>query len=67
MSPSRKPPLSASPGAVAEVVDVPLPYPRNQVETRQEPVYLQLREHLYRSMVAQVMAGRNGGDRAEVA
>ena len=50
--------LSASPGSVAEVVDVPLPYPRTQVETRREPLYLQLREHLYNLMVQQVVAGR---------
>ena len=50
--------LSASPGTVAEVVDVALPYPRNQVETRRDPHYLKLREQLYRSMVDQVMAGR---------
>jgi NitT/TauT family transport system ATP-binding protein len=50
--------MSASPGTVAETVDVPLPYPRSQVQTRREPVYLQLREQLYRSMVQQVMAGR---------
>jgi NitT/TauT family transport system ATP-binding protein len=50
--------LSASPGTVADVVDVPLPYPRNQVETRSQPVYLELREHLYRLMVEQVIAGR---------
>jgi NitT/TauT family transport system ATP-binding protein len=50
--------LSASPGSVAEIVDVPLPYPRHQVETRRQQVYLELREHLYRSMVKQVIAGR---------
>lgn len=50
--------LSASPGSVAEVVDVPLPYPRNQVETRQDLVYLSLRERLYRLMVQQVVASR---------
>jgi len=50
--------LSASPGTVADIVAVPLPYPRNQVGTRREPVYLELRAQLYRSMVAQVMAGR---------
>ena len=50
--------LSASPGTVAEVVQVPIPYPRSQVQTRREPVYLQLRERLYRSMVEQVIAGR---------
>jgi NitT/TauT family transport system ATP-binding protein len=50
--------LSASPGTVADVVDVPLPYPRNQVETRSQPIYLELRERLYRLMVKQVIAGR---------
>ena len=50
--------LSTSPGSVAEVVDVPLPYPRNQVETRQDLVYLALREHLYRLMVQRVVASR---------
>jgi NitT/TauT family transport system ATP-binding protein len=50
--------LSASPGTVADVVDVPLSYPRNQVETRSQPIYLELRERLYRLMVAQVVAGR---------
>ena len=50
--------LSASPGSVAEIVDVPLPYPRDQVETRRQPVYLELREHLYRSMVNEVVSAR---------
>jgi NitT/TauT family transport system ATP-binding protein len=50
--------MSASPGTVAEVIGVSVPYPRRQVETRREPRYLQLREALYRSMVQQVMAGR---------
>ena len=50
--------LSASPGTIAEDVAVPLAYPRRQIETRSEATYLELRERLYRSMVAQVMAGR---------
>jgi NitT/TauT family transport system ATP-binding protein len=50
--------MSASPGMVAAVVDVPLPYPRNQVQTRSEPTYLHLRERLYRLMVEQVVSGR---------
>jgi len=50
--------MSASPGTVAEIIGVSVPYPRRQVETRREPLYLQLREALYRSMVQQVMAGR---------
>jgi hypothetical protein len=35
-----------------------LPYPRQQIETRSDARYLSLRERLYHSMVAQVMAGR---------
>jgi len=50
--------MSASPGMVADVVEVPLPYPRNQVQTRSEPTYLHLRERLYRLMVEQVVSGR---------
>jgi len=50
--------LSGSPGSVAEVVKVPLPYPRNQVETRRDPVYLELRAHLYRLMAQQATATR---------
>ena len=50
--------LSASPGTIADEVAVPLSYPRRQIETRSEPDYLELRERLYRNMVAQVMAGR---------
>jgi NitT/TauT family transport system ATP-binding protein len=50
--------LSASPGTIAQDVAVPLPYPRQQIETRSKPEYLRLREQLYRNMVAQVMAGR---------
>jgi NitT/TauT family transport system ATP-binding protein len=50
--------LSGSPGSVAEVIDVPLPYPRNQVETRRDPIYLKLREHLYNLMARQVTAAR---------
>jgi len=50
--------LSASPGRIAQDVAVPLSYPRGQIETRSDPEYLRLREHLYRNMVEQVMAGR---------
>ncbi len=50
--------LSTSPGSVANIVDVPLPHPRNQVETRQDLIYLALRERLYRAMVQQVQASR---------
>jgi NitT/TauT family transport system ATP-binding protein len=50
--------LTASPGRIADIVEVPLKYPRNQVETRSEPIYLELRKRLYRQMVEQVMASR---------
>lgn len=50
--------LSASPGTIAHAVDVPLAYPRHQVETRKAATYLDLRERLYSSMVEQVMASR---------
>jgi NitT/TauT family transport system ATP-binding protein len=50
--------LSASPGTVADTVHVPLSYPRNQVSTRSDPTYLELRERLYRSMVEQVTLAR---------
>jgi NitT/TauT family transport system ATP-binding protein len=50
--------LSASPGRIAEVVSVPLAYPRNQVATRSDPRYLELRERLYRVMVEQVTRAR---------
>jgi NitT/TauT family transport system ATP-binding protein len=50
--------FSASPGTIAEEVNVPLAYPRRQIETRSNPVYLELRERLFRSMETQVIAGR---------
>ena len=50
--------LTAGPGRVADELDVPLPYPRNQVETRSHPAYLDLRSRLYRFMVEQGLAVR---------
>jgi NitT/TauT family transport system ATP-binding protein len=50
--------MSASPGRIAEVVSVPLDYPRSQVATRSDPRYLKLRERLYSVMVEQVTAAR---------
>jgi NitT/TauT family transport system ATP-binding protein len=48
--------MSASPGRIAETIDVALEYPRRQVETRSDPRFLQLREHIFRTMTAQVRA-----------
>jgi NitT/TauT family transport system ATP-binding protein len=53
--------LSSSPGRVVDTVEVPLAHPRSQVETRSDPLYLELRERLYRFMVEQVVAGRRDG------
>jgi NitT/TauT family transport system ATP-binding protein len=50
--------LTASPGTIADTVEVPLGYPRGQVKTRSEPTYLELRERLYRFMVEQAVARR---------
>jgi NitT/TauT family transport system ATP-binding protein len=50
--------LGASPAKVAMNVEVPLAYPRRQIETRSEPLYLQLRERLYNNMMEQVIASR---------
>jgi NitT/TauT family transport system ATP-binding protein len=50
--------LGASPGRIVEDVQVPLAYPRRQIESRSEPAYLQLRERLFRTMVTQVTAAR---------
>jgi NitT/TauT family transport system ATP-binding protein len=50
--------LSASPGRVADTIDVALPYPRTQVETRSDRRFLELRERVYKTMMEQVIAGR---------
>jgi NitT/TauT family transport system ATP-binding protein len=50
--------LTASPGRIAEVVEVPLAYPRNQLATRSDARYLQLRERLFRVMLEQVTAAK---------
>jgi NitT/TauT family transport system ATP-binding protein len=50
--------LTAGPGRVAGVVDVPLAHPRHQVETRSDPVYLERRAELYRFMAGQGRARR---------
>jgi NitT/TauT family transport system ATP-binding protein len=40
--------LTPSPGSVREMVDVPLPRPRNQIETKELPDFVHLRAHVYR-------------------
>jgi NitT/TauT family transport system ATP-binding protein len=42
--------LTPSPTRVAEVVDVPLPQPRDQVETKEQPEFAHLRAYVWRSI-----------------
>jgi NitT/TauT family transport system ATP-binding protein len=39
--------LSANPGRVSRLVDVPLPFPRSQLTTREHPEFLRLRRELF--------------------
>ncbi len=39
--------LSANPGRISQVIDVPLPRPRNQLLTREQPGFLALRRDLF--------------------
>jgi NitT/TauT family transport system ATP-binding protein len=39
--------LIANPGRVSQLVDVPLPFPRNQLATREHPEFLRLRRALF--------------------
>lgn len=46
--------LSTSPGTIVDIVDVPLEYPRDQLTTRSDPMFLNLRNRLFQTMVDQV-------------
>ena len=39
--------LSANPGRLSQIVEVPLPFPRNQLTTREHPDFLRLRRDLF--------------------
>ena len=39
--------LIATPGRVSQLIDVPLPFPRNQLATREHPEFLRLRRALF--------------------
>jgi NitT/TauT family transport system ATP-binding protein len=45
--------LSPPPCTVQEVLDVPLPRPRSQMETKELPEYARLRAHVYRAIKGQ--------------
>jgi NitT/TauT family transport system ATP-binding protein len=42
--------LAANPGRVAEIVDIELARPRNQLTTREDPRFLQYRHRLYKHL-----------------
>jgi NitT/TauT family transport system ATP-binding protein len=42
--------LSANPGRIAEIIDVELPRPRRQLETREDPRFLEYRHRLFRHL-----------------
>jgi NitT/TauT family transport system ATP-binding protein len=42
--------LDTNPGRIARMVDIPLPRPRNQLSTRENPEFLRLRRELFTAM-----------------
>ena len=42
--------LAANPGRIAEIVDIDLARPRNQLTTREDPRFLEYRHRLYRHL-----------------
>jgi NitT/TauT family transport system ATP-binding protein len=42
--------LDANPGRIARMVEIPLPRPRNQLSTRENPEFLRLRRELFTAM-----------------
>src|SRR5919198_4264759 len=56
--------LTPSPTSVAEIVDVPLPRPRDQVETKELAEFAHLRGHVYRLIkgVREPQPASHGGD-----
>ena len=50
--------LTPSPTRVQETLDVDLPSPRDQLETKELPEFAKLRGHVYRSIKRRSQAGR---------
>ncbi len=46
--------LATNPGRVKEIVTVPLPRPRNQLTSREHPVFLELRHKLFNSIQSDI-------------
>jgi NitT/TauT family transport system ATP-binding protein len=56
--------LTPAPTSVAEIVDVPLPRPRDQVETKELPEFARLRAHVYRLIKGTQRTGRDSTPRS---
>ncbi len=54
--------LSPSPTEVREILDVNLPRPRDQIETKELPEFARLRAHVYRLIKRDPTAQQTGGD-----
>ena len=58
--------LTPSPTEVREIVDVNLPHPRDQIETKEQPEFAHQRAHVYRLIKRQASA-EPAADDTEVA
>ncbi len=56
--------LTPSPTEVREVLDVDLPHPRDQVDTKELPEFARLRAHVYRLIKREQTTGGGGEDAA---
>jgi NitT/TauT family transport system ATP-binding protein len=54
--------LSRRPSTITRVVDTELPYPRDMVETREMPRFLELRHDLFQALLQRPGAPENGSD-----
>jgi NitT/TauT family transport system ATP-binding protein len=53
--------LSGRPSTVSQIVPVPLPRPRNQLTTREDRRFLELRHHLMKSLLGSKISGTTDG------
>src|SRR5699024_8999767 len=51
--------LSSSPATVKEVVDVPMPFPRDQISTKERDDFIYLRSHVARLIRSESEAASN--------
>jgi NitT/TauT family transport system ATP-binding protein len=59
--------LTPAPTEVREILDVNLPHPRDQIETKEQPEFAHQRAHVYRLIKREATAEPAGDDEAQVA